>query len=42
MTKMGNFRPFLKTTSGWKVFFYKFYKLEIYLVASSLKILGCG
>jgi len=22
MRQMGNFRPFLKTTSDWKVFFY--------------------
>jgi len=26
-----NFRPFLKTTSDWKAFFYKFYELKIYL-----------
>jgi len=31
MTKMENFRQFLKTTSYWEVFFYKFYKLEVYL-----------
>jgi len=42
MRKMGNLRQFLKTTSNWKVFFYNFYKLEIYPRALSFKILGCG
>jgi len=27
---MGNFGQFLKITSDWKEFFYKFYELDIY------------
>jgi len=31
MRKMRNFRQVLKIISDWKVLFYNFYKLEIYL-----------
>jgi len=37
MTKIGNLRQVLKTTNDWKLFFYNFYKLEIYSGALSLK-----